>query len=76
MTEEYVLAQLRSWLAQYGSQKALAVRLGVSVQYLNDVLRGRREVGPAVLAGLGLEKVVTYRPASPTREPTEYEAVI
>jgi transcriptional regulator with XRE-family HTH domain len=38
-----------------------AADLGVSSQYLSDVLHGRREPGPKILNALGLERVVTYR---------------
>jgi transcriptional regulator with XRE-family HTH domain len=43
------------------TQRSLADEVGVSSQYLNDILSGRREPGPAILAGLGLERVVSYR---------------
>lgn len=39
----------------------LAAEIGVSRQYLSDVLAGRREAGPAILHSLGLERVVVYR---------------
>jgi transcriptional regulator with XRE-family HTH domain len=42
------------------SQKDLALKLEVTPQYLNDVLRGRREAGPKILKGLGLKKRVSY----------------
>lgn len=43
------------------SQKALATELGISQQYLCDVLAGRREPGNSILEPLGLEKRITYR---------------
>jgi len=43
-----------------GTAKELARQLGVTEQYLSDVLKGRRTPGPAIIAGLGLEMV--YRP--------------
>jgi transcriptional regulator with XRE-family HTH domain len=42
--------------------KELAHELGVTQQYLSDVFAGRREPGPAIIAGLGLEKEVVYKP--------------
>ena len=42
-------------------QKQIADELGISPQYLNDMLQGRREAGPKVLKALGLVEVVTYR---------------
>ena len=46
------------------TQKQLAAELGLSVQYLADVMTRRREPGPKVLEALGLERVVSYRKAS------------
>lgn len=43
------------------SQRLAAKQLGVSQQYLNDVLRLRKEPGAKILDALGLERVVTYR---------------
>lgn len=46
---------LRSWAAS----------IGISVAYLSDVYRGKREPGPGILARLGLEKVeASYRQKS------------
>lgn len=56
-----ILATLRRQVDSAGSQKALAARLGVSPQYLNDVLLGRKEPGEGILEPLGLERVVSYR---------------
>ena len=62
-----VLLQKR--VSERGTQKAVAVDLGVSEQYLSDVLNGRREPGEAMLEALGLERVVTYRVATPSTPP-------
>ena len=43
-----------------GSQQALAEALGVTPAYLSDVLGGRREPGPKILAALGLRRRVVY----------------
>ena len=43
------------------TQKEVAAEIGVSPQYLNDALSGYRDIGPKMLDGLGLERVVTYR---------------
>jgi transcriptional regulator with XRE-family HTH domain len=43
------------------SQRAVAQELGVSPQYLCDVLAERREPGKSILDALGLEKKVSYR---------------
>ena len=42
--------------------RALAQEIGITEQYLSDVFAGRREPGPAIIAGLGLEKEVIYKP--------------
>lgn len=44
------------------SQAQFARDNDVSLQYLNDFLRGRRDAGKKLLRALGYEKVVTYRP--------------
>lgn len=38
------------------TQKDFALKLGVSQQYLSDVLLGRRDPGPSILEFLGIEK--------------------
>lgn len=43
------------------TQTALAAELGITLQYLNDILHNRRAAGPQVLRALGLERVVSYR---------------
>lgn len=52
-----------------GSQKALAAQLGVSPQYLGDVLNGKREPGESILEALGLCKVVHYAHADKAASP-------
>lgn len=39
----------------------LASELGVSISYLNDVAKGRKEAGKLILDAIGVERVVTYR---------------
>lgn len=51
---------LRSELHKAGSQKALALRVGVSPQYINDVLNGRRTPGKRIPRALGYEHVDRY----------------
>jgi DNA-binding transcriptional regulator YdaS (Cro superfamily) len=51
-----------------GSQRDFAQLLGVSPSYLSDVLKGRRDAGPKVLAALGLKRVVSYLPAGRSRK--------
>ena len=54
------LIELRR-LIESASQVDVAKQLGISPQYLSDVLNNRRQPGKAVLDGLGLERVLTYR---------------
>lgn len=42
----------------------LAAELGISKQYLGDVLRGRRDPGPPILKALGIKKVFVLEKAS------------
>lgn len=44
-----------------GSQRAFAQQHGISTQYVNDVLRGRREMGQKILDALGIDRIVSYR---------------
>lgn len=44
-----------------GSQANWAREHRISAAYLNDVLEGRRGIGPAIMRRMGLQKVVMYR---------------
>lgn len=55
-----LLVLLRREVERAGSQNALAKEFGIGAAYLSDVLNGRREAGPAILAGLGLKREVRY----------------
>ena len=48
-------------LIQRSSQKAVATRLGFSPQYINDVMRGRREISAELARKLGLRKIVMFQ---------------
>ncbi len=60
MTKEQIIEVLKSEVQRLGSQKALAAKMGISLPYLSDIIQGRREPGPKVLAYLGLERQITY----------------
>ncbi len=64
MTIDRVLSLLRRALSRAGTERKLAVELGVSQTTINLVLNGKREPEPKLLAALGLERVVTYRERS------------
>lgn len=61
MKQDDVIDRLRAAIAKAGSQAAFAEMYGLSAAYVNDVINGRREPGPAILEALGVEKVVTYQ---------------
>jgi DNA-binding XRE family transcriptional regulator len=43
------------------TQAEVAKNLGISTQYLNDVIKERRLPGKKILAALGLTKTVSYQ---------------
>ncbi len=55
-TADQVRDVLRTSIKAAGTQRELAAQLGVSEQYLSDVLRGKREPGPLILEGLGMRQ--------------------
>lgn len=63
INEDRVREMVRTAILLEGSQKAFAQKLGVSEQYLSDVLKRRRSLSGArrLLDWLGLEAVATYR---------------
>ena len=54
------VSELRKRLDKAGTQTALAKELGISKPYLSDILKGKRDPGPKVLAQLGIRRVVTF----------------
>lgn len=56
-------ARLRDLVATDGNQKCVADRLGISPQYLGDILSGKRRPGRKVLRALGLVHVDMYEEA-------------
>lgn len=62
MTANEVVALLRRACAEAGSQTAWADAHGVSYSYVNDVIQGRRLPGAGIAHGLGLARMVVYRP--------------
>lgn len=57
MTEQEVLDQLRGLIRWGYNQGEMARQAGVSVQYVNHVLNGRKKVGPKLLKLIGVERV-------------------
>jgi DNA-binding transcriptional regulator YdaS (Cro superfamily) len=62
LTAEMVRDRIRAACLEAGSQKAFAAAVGVSRPNLSLVLSGQREPGDAILAALGLSRVVAYSP--------------
>lgn len=56
------IAMLRARLTADFNQSALANEMGISDQYLSEILRQKRPPSERILDFLGLERVVTYRP--------------
>ena len=61
ITEEELVIRLKHLVAET-SQKELAVKLGISPQYLNDIISYRRSAGKKACQGLGLRKMTVYMP--------------
>lgn len=64
MTKQALLGKLGKEIDRHGSQYKAAEALGVSSQYFNDILQGKREPGGKLLVSMGLERVVTYKPVA------------
>jgi hypothetical protein len=64
LTEQDIRDRLRAAIKQAGSQAAFARQHNISLQYINDVMNGRRDMGQKILDALGIEKIVTYRERS------------
>ena len=66
MEDECTSADLRLFIlnevSRWGSQKAVALRMGISAAYLSDVLLQRRDPGPKIADYFGLTAVTLYRP--------------
>ena len=58
---------LRALVRELGSQKAVAKKLGFTPSFINDVLKGRREMTEALAAKLGFKRVVTFVPRDKKR---------
>lgn len=62
ITERIVWEKLRA-LMKGKSQRATAKQLGVSSQYFNDIVKGKRSVlSPSILKALGYKKQTVITP--------------
>jgi hypothetical protein len=64
LTELDVMERLRAAISAAGLQRAFADQHKISLQYVNDVTRGRREPGQKILDALGIERIVIYQEKS------------
>jgi transcriptional regulator with XRE-family HTH domain len=60
--DEHGVRMLLLCLTAGRTQRQLAQEIGVSPQFLNDILHGKRVPSGKVLDYLGFERVVLYRP--------------
>lgn len=58
--EDQLRAMLRSEASAAESKTALAKRIGISPQFLNDMLRGNRRISGRALAFLGFSEITVY----------------
>lgn len=61
MTYSEVLKDIEYRIGICGSARALARHWHISVQYLCDVRKGRRQPGPCILKAMGLKRETTFR---------------
>lgn len=63
MTEQQIRDALAREVSEYKTAQSAAADIGISPQYLNDLLKGSRPVAGCekALAWLGLERVTTFR---------------
>jgi len=60
ITESELIEKLRK-RASESTQRAVAQELGISIQMLNDLLHGRRQVSDRLASVLGFERRVVFR---------------
>jgi len=63
-----IMLALTTVVNGYGTQKAAAKALGVSPQYLHDLLSGKREIGSKIAAQFGLKPIRIFVPIEPCPE--------
>ena len=69
MKANTVRVVLRQHATREGGQRALARKLGVSVSFINKIVKGTKEPSGKVLTYLGLQRVVTYVPLDVRAKP-------
>jgi len=66
MNEAKLLELIKRFVEKHETQRAAASALGISPQYLSDILSARRPPTDSVLAAIRIERVTTYRKAKLT----------
>ena len=61
MTEQEVRERLQAAVDAAGGQRRFAELHGFSAAYVNDVLRGKRDLADRILATIGIERQVMYQ---------------
>lgn len=62
MDTEQFMKYLRAKISEVGNQRAFAQLYGISQPYLSGVVNGKVPPSKEFLHGLGLERVIMYRP--------------
>jgi hypothetical protein len=62
LSETKLRAALLERVKKAGMAKIAAFRLGISAQYLSDVINGRRDISEQLAEKLGYRKVVMFVP--------------
>ena len=57
-TQEYIRRQLAGMVEECGTYAKAAAKIGVSVPYLFEIVKGTRQPGPKILDYFDLEKTV------------------
>jgi len=65
-----VKAVIAGRIKRAGSMRRLARELGVSAAYISDVMRDKRNPGPAILDPLGIECVATIKVIYRRKQPS------
>jgi plasmid maintenance system antidote protein VapI len=64
---EHILEEIEALIESLGSQNVAAAELGISPQYLSDLLHHRRPVTDSIAQLFGYQKVVTWRKHEPRK---------
>jgi plasmid maintenance system antidote protein VapI len=60
LQEQDLRKELIRLLKQKGSQSSLAREIGISSSYLNDVLRGKRQITERIAGHLGYKRSIVF----------------